>query len=191
VGFLDGVLGRRKPARPDLDTLFQVPTAALTLQAALDLVPTGRGAVAFRAPEGRAFADLAAEVRALLDAGGGPPVEVTSDGFGYTWLVVASSPPDVGQVVTELHAVNSSLEAAGFGPQLLCSLVSFRDPGERPVALVYLYKQGSFYPFAPDPADPQRRDNVLELQVRDTVGSDLRVEPDLTRWFALWGAPGL
>lgn len=189
MGFLDGVLGRRKPAPPDLDTLFQVPTAALTLQAALDVMPTGRGAVAFRAPEGRAFADLAAEVRALLDADGGPPVEVESDGFGYTWVVVRTEPPDVPSVVTDLHAVNSTLQDNGFGPQLLASLVSFRVPDDRPLGLVYLYKRGTFYPFAPVDAD--RRDNVLELQVRDLLGSDLRLEPDVTRWFAVWGAPGL
>jgi hypothetical protein len=191
VGFLDGVLGRRKRAPADLDTLFAVPAAALTLQAALDLVPTGRGAVAFRAPEGRAFADLAAEVRALLDADGGPPVRVEEDGFGYTWVVVTTQPPDVPGVVTDLHAVNVSLQDAGFGPQLLCSLLSFAGPDDRHLGLVYLYKQGTFYPFAPVAGDGQRRDNVFELQVRDALGADLPVEPDLARWFAVWGAPGL
>ena len=58
--------------------------------------------------------------------------------------------------------------------------------------MVYLFKQGTFYPFVPDlAAGQQRRDNMLELQVRDALGSDLRVEPDLGRWFAVWGAPGL
>jgi hypothetical protein len=27
--------------------------------------------------------------------------------------------------------------------------------------------------------------------VRAAVGSDLPVEPDLSRWFPVWGAPGL
>jgi hypothetical protein len=54
---------------------------------------------------------------------------------------------------------------------------------------VYLYKRGTFYPFAP--LDNERRDNALELQVRGAVGVDLKIEPDLSRWFAVWGAPGL
>jgi hypothetical protein len=54
---------------------------------------------------------------------------------------------------------------------------------------VYLYKRGTFYPFAP--LDNERRDNALELQVRGAVGVDLKIEPDLNRWFAVWGAPGL
>ena len=55
--------------------------------------------------------------------------------------------------------------------------------------MVYLFKQGSFYPFAP--ADGQTRDTVLELQIRDLLRDELAVEKDLTRWFPIWGAPGL
>ena len=71
------------------------------------------------------------------------------------------------------------------------SLVSFRDTTGRTLALVYLYKQGTFYPFAPKPGPGQQRDNLLEMQVRDLVRSDLPVEADLQRWMPVWGAPGL
>jgi hypothetical protein len=190
VGIFDSVLGRKKAVRPNLDALFALPNAAITLQVSLDMLPTGRGSVAFRAPEGRAFADVEAEVRLLLDAGGGPPVEVAADEFGFTWLVVSTDPADLPSVVTDLHAVNTSLVDAGFGPQLLCSQVSFRDPQGRALAMVYLYKRGTFYPFVPA-AGSQQRDNVLELRVRDLLAGELPVEADLTRWFAIWGAPGL
>jgi hypothetical protein len=85
--------------------------------------------------------------------------------------------------------VNSSLEAGGFGPQLLCTILSFRDSSSRRLGLVYLYKRGTFYPFAPQAGE--RRDNALELQVRGALGDDLKIEPDLSRWFPVWGAPGL
>jgi len=189
VGFLDAVLGRKKAVRPDLDALFALPNAAISLQVSLDMLPTGRGSVAFRAPEGRAFADVESDVRGLLDTGGGPPVELAADEFGFTWLVVHTDPVDLPTVVTDLHAVNTSLVDAGFGPQLLCSQVSFRDPGDRVLAMVYLYKRGTFYPFAP--VAEQQRDNVLELRVRDALAHELPWEADLTRWFAIWGAPGL
>ena len=54
---------------------------------------------------------------------------------------------------------------------------------------MYLYKRGTFYPFAPTGA--QTRDSLFERQVRDLLGSDLKIEPDLARWMPLWGAPGL
>lgn len=198
MGFLDAVLGRKKAVRPDLDALFALPNAAISLQVSLDMTPTGRGSVAFRAPEGRAFADVESEVRRLLDADGGPPVELAADDFGFTWLVVHTEPVDLPAVVTDLHAVNTSLVEAGFGPQLLCSQVSFRDPDDRALAMVYLYKRGTFYPFAPSGGAPsggapsgQQRDNVLELRVRDLLVHELPLEADLSRWFAIWGAPGL
>ncbi|HET6627954.1 MAG TPA: hypothetical protein VFG63_16295, partial [Nocardioidaceae bacterium] len=89
----------------------------------------------------------------------------------------------------DLHAVNTTLEAHGFAPGLLCSMVGFTDASGRSLGLVYLYKQGTFYPFAP--TGPQQRDNVLEIQIRDLVGNDLPVEPQLSRWMPVWGAPGL
>jgi len=194
VGFLDTILGRTKPVQPKLDDLFGLPSAAISLQAATGLTPTGSGSVCFRAVEGKTFADVQSEVRDLLgvDAGrpgGGLPVEVTRDSYGYTWLVSSHMSDEIDALVTDLHAVNSTLVDTGFGPQLLCTLVYFRDEKERRLALVYLYKRGTFYPFAP--LSGQRRDNALELQVKGAIGADLKFEQDLTRWFPVWGAPGL
>ncbi len=186
MGLFDSILGRSQPPKPDLDQLFGLPSAAITLQVSLGAVPTGAGSVAFRAPEGKAFADVVADVKQLLTATSDPDLEVTQDSFGYTWITVRA--PDIADVVNGLHAINVSIQDAGFGPQLLCSLVAF-DRDDQRFALVYLYKRGSFYPFAPV-AEPQR-DSVLELQLRDLLRDDLRVEEDLTRWFPAWGAPGL
>ncbi|MFF4614362.1 PspA-associated protein PspAB [Nonomuraea jabiensis] len=186
MGWLDALLGRSKPVKPNLDALFALPSAAVTLQAATGLVPTGLGSVAFRAAEGGAFATLERDVKELL----GERVEESRDSYGYTWLLVRRSPDALGDLVTELHAVNSSLESAGFGPSLLCSLASFQSEGDgRRLAVVYLYKRGTFYPFAPLAA--QRRDNALELQVRGALEGELPLEKDLGRWFPVWGAPGL
>ena len=189
MGFLDVILGRSKPAKPDLDRLFALSTAAVTLEAAAGFKPTGLGSVCFRSAEGSAFAQLEKDIRELLDADEGPNVEVSTDSFGYTWLLSQHDPNELEGLVTDLHAVNATLEAHGFGPQLLCPLVGFRGPDGRRLALVYLYKRGTFYPFAPQPGE--KRDNALELQIRGAVGADLPVEEDLSRWFPVWGAPGL
>jgi hypothetical protein len=190
VGFLDTLLGRTKPVPPNLDALFALPSAALTLQAATDFTPTGAGSVCFRPAEGRAFSDIEKDVRELLSMGENKtPVQVSADSYGFTWLVCRHAGDDIEGLVTDLHAVNSSLEAAGFGPQLLCTIVSFSDSSSRRLGLVYLYKRGTFYPFAPQPGE--RRDNALELQIRGAVGDDLKIETDLSRWFPVWGAPGL
>ena len=190
MGLLDALLGRTRPAPPNLDALFAVPSAAITLQAATDYVPTGTGSVCFRAAEGKAFSDIEKDVRDLLSMGQSKTaVEVTSDSYGFTWLVCKHAADDIEGLVTDLHAVNSTLEGGGFGPQLLCTIVSFRDGAGKPLGLIYLYKRGTFYPFAPEAGE--RRDNAAELQVRGVLTNDLKIEPELGRWFPVWGAPGL
>jgi hypothetical protein len=188
VGLFDSLLGRSKQAQPNLDSLFALPGAALSLEVGADIRPTGHGAVCFREAEGAPFARLKSEFTTLL--GESEPEDVR-DAYGYTWVVVRRTPDDVAALVTDLHAVNSTLESAGFGPALLCSTLGFHTASGQPVALVYLYKRGTFYPFAPVDAASQRRDSALELQVRALVGSDLPIEADVSRWFPVWGAPGV
>ncbi|HEY0474678.1 MAG TPA: hypothetical protein VGD34_23570 [Kribbella sp.] len=187
MGFLDALLGRTKPVPPNLDQLFALPSAAINLQAASGFRPTGTGSVCFKAAEGGGFATLRDQVDKLLALDNGKYTSQT-DRYGYTWLVRHTSADDVAGLVTDLHAVNSELVDAGFGTALLCTLVAFSD-GTQPLGLVYLYKQGSWYPFVP--AGPDRRDNAAELQVRSVLTDDLRIEPDLSRWFPVYGAPGL
>ncbi|WP_457809589.1 PspA-associated protein PspAB, partial [Clavibacter michiganensis] len=122
----------------------------------------------FATVEGAAFDQTHREVQALLDADAerdGRPVQLTRDDYGYSWLVSRRSPDQLPDLVNDLHAVNSAMEVNGFGPQLLCSLVGFedkRDDRDQRLALVYLYKRGTFYPFAPLPGTAERRDNPLE-----------------------------
>src|SRR5664280_1545023 len=133
-----------------------------------------------------------ADAQALLRLN--EPAEVTEfrDSCGYAWLTSMTTPDRLGDLVTALHGANSTFADAGFGPALLCSTVGFAgtvDGVPRRVALVYLYKRGAFYPFAP--VGPQRRDTAFELQLRASVEGDLKIEPDLQRWFPVWDAPGL
>ncbi|MET8164723.1 hypothetical protein ABZT34_10760 [Streptomyces sp. NPDC005329] len=200
MGLLEILLGRTKPVVPDLDQLFALPSAAVTLEAAAGFTPTGQGAVCFATVEGSAFEQTHREVQALLDADTertGPPVRLVRDDYGYSWLVSQRAPDQLPLLVNDLHAVNSAMEVNGFGPQLLCSLAGFeeqrgaaREADGRRLALVYLYKRGSFYPLCTR-SDQHKRDNALELQVAALLADDLRIEKDTSRWFPLWDAPGL
>jgi hypothetical protein len=190
VKFLDALLGRSRPKQPQLDALFGVTGAAVTLEASAGMKPTGQAAVCFKPASGQGFAAASEELKGLLELAvreAGSTVAVTDDRYGYRWVTLAD--PDMEDLVTSVHLVNSTLEQHGFGPQLLCSVFAFTagDGGGRRFHLVYLYKRGTFYPFAP--LGDERRDNELELRVKATLGGELPVEPELARWFALWGLP--
>ena len=188
MGLLDTILGRTKAVKPDLDSLFALPSAAVGLQASLGLKPTGTGSVCVKPTEGAGFAGLREQIDELLKTDN-DKYDETKDSFGYSWITRRGSADDVSELVTDLHAVNASLADAGFGPALLCTLVVFTDGTSSPIGLVYLYKRGTWYPFVPTGKD--KRDNARELQVKAMLGDDLKVEPDLSRWFPVWGAPGL
>ena len=200
---IDTLLGRTKPVKPNLDALFSLPSAAVTLQVSAGLVPSGRAGVCFKPPSGQPFADMQAEIEHLLelpedenDAGGAPSgasatthVSDVADSFGYHWILLEGS--GIDDLVTRVHVVHSSLEDAGWGTQLLCSVFGFGKGDEVAAAtsvyVVYLAKRGTFYPFAP--TGKEQRDTELELSLRATIGSDLPIEEDLARWFPLWDIP--
>jgi hypothetical protein len=68
-------------------------------------------------------------------------------------------------------------------------MVPFASASGQRFGLTYLYKQGTFYPFAP--TGDRKRDNALEIQVRGVLDGELPIEPDLSRWMAVFDAPGL
>lgn len=187
MGWWDALRGQSKPRKANLDALFALPSAALTLEASLGLRPTGVGSVCFRAAEGQAAISTQQEAGELVSVDGGPATESRLDEYGYTWLTVRAAPEDTSGLVTDLHAVNSALELQGFGTGLLCSVVGFSREGETDAFLVYLYKQGSFYPFCPGTS--RNRDALTERQIRDAVSADLPIEPDTSRWMPIWGIP--
>ena len=190
------LLGRTKPKQAKLDALFALSGAAISLEAAIGMRPSGQAAVCFKPASGASFAATATELRELLELAvkeAGSTLRLADDSYGYRWVVLGD--PELEDLVTSAHMVNSTLEEHGFGPQLLCSVFGFTvEPGSGVGAssaggcyLVYLYKRGTFYPFAPLPGE--RRDNELELRVRGALGNELPIEPELARWFALWGIP--
>lgn len=217
MGLLDTILGRSKPVRANLDALFALPGAAVTLQIAAGLVPSGKAGVCFKPPAGQPFEQMQADVEQLLamkdgdaatpgapgasgadssaaaSAAAATTVRHVGDSYGYRWIVIEGGA--IEDLVTRVHMVHSSLEDAGWSTQLLCSAFGFvpssgtdvADAVSRPLFLVYLAKRGTFYPFAPE--GKEQRDTELELRLRSTIGSDLPIEQDLSRWFPVWDLP--
>jgi hypothetical protein len=190
VKFLDTILGRTKPKPANLDALFAVPGAAITLEAAMGLTSAGSAAVCFKPASAYDFAATCTEIGQLLELSGkdtGSEVSQSEDSYGYHWIVIQD--PDVSDLVTTVHMVNSTLAERGYGNQLLASVFAFRGESGGVSYLVYLFKRGTFYPFVPEPGGGEKRDNQRELQLQGALQGEVPLEADLTRWFPIWGAP--
>jgi hypothetical protein len=213
MGIFSSIMGKTKPVQANLDALFALPSASITLQSAAGMSCSGHAGVCFKPPTGQGFEQMQAEVVSLLSMDGTGGLHQEKDSFGYQWLVVEDT--DIEQLVTRIHLVNSSLSDSGWGPQLLCSVFGLADlptsaadaasgadtesaalvgitagPGTllpSSAYLVYLFKRGTFYPFVPE--DHEHRDTEQELKLKSLVTDDLTVEADLDRWFPLWDLP--
>lgn len=149
----------------------------------------------------------------------GTQVSTQDDSYGYRWMVLSnpSGSASVEDLAVGINAVSSSIEAAGHGERLLCAVFAFKDEQGRRVYFIYNYKRGSWYPFVPkarggvagsgsstsslsasfsgtsestaQPVDAGERSTERELQLKAQLGSELPIEPELERWFPLWGIP--
>ncbi len=187
MGVRDVLFGRKKLSEPKDDRLFALTTAAVTLQVELGLKSAGTGAIAFKPQSSGEFRSAFDDVDQLVEAvaqQSGSQVERKSDEYGFDWIVVHD--PELEDLVTTVHAVSSELTAKGFGSQLLAAAFTF-DGGEHPVYWIYGFKRGAFWPFVP--IGDEKRDNATELELKAKLEQELPIEPDLTRWLALFDAP--
>jgi hypothetical protein len=188
VGLGDVLFGRKKLKGANLDKLFALSTAAITLETETSLKPAGVAAVVFKPLSAGDFMRAEADIDELLGVAArdsGSQVRRRSDSFGFQWMVIRDK--DFEDLVTTTHLVSSELVDRGFGGQLLAAMFAFRDR-DRPLYLIYGYKRGTFWPFVPT-GEEQERDNAEELRLKNVLESELPIEPDLTRWLALFDAP--
>jgi len=196
----DILTGRHQLQGPAPDKLFAISTAYVTLESEYGIAPTGTAAIVFQALATSDFESTLRDTEEVVKATGGESgtqVASQDDSYGYRWLVVRNAPgkASVEDLAVALNAVSSSMESAGYGERLLCAVFAFEEarPGagagsERPVHFIYNYKRGYWYPFVPD-AGSEQRSTERELQLKAQIGSELPIEPELERWFPLWGIP--
>jgi hypothetical protein len=211
MGLLDVILGRRKLPAPAPDRLFAISTAYVTFETQLQISSRGAAGIVFHPLQTADFLSIVRDTEQVVEAtasDAATTVESSNDPYGYRWLILRGK--DFDQLVVGINAVSGSLESGGYGDRLLCAVFSFEDEGKQPIYWIYNYKRGSFYPFVPaagtvtpgaspagaheivgdaPAASNQRRNNERELVLKAQVGSELPLEPELERWFPLWGIP--
>ncbi len=190
MGFLDSILGGRKKLKgPAPDRLFALSTAYVTLATGHGIETKGRAAIVFQPLATADFETIVTDMEEVLRGTGedtGTAVERTDDTFGYRWMIL--SDPDFEDLVVGVNVVSQALQDGGYGERILCAVFSFRDAQDKRVYWIYNYKRGAYYPFVPAGGD-QRPDSERELRLKAQIGNELPVEPELERWFPLWGIP--
>ena len=195
MGLRDILTGRHEVKGPaSEDRLFAITTAYVTLQSAHQIDPAGAAAIVFQALATSEFEGTLREMEEVVTATGSESatsVSSQNDSYGYRWMVLRNpkGKPSVEDLAVGINAVAGSIETAGHGERLLCAVFAFLDAHGQPIYFIYNYKRGHWYPFVPDPANKQQRLTERELQIKAQMASELPIEPELERWFPLWGIP--
>jgi hypothetical protein len=194
MGLLDALTGRHTVKGPAPDRLFAISTAYVTLESAHQINPTGTAAIVFQALATSEFESTLRDMEEVVRATGGDTgtaVATQDDSYGYRWMVLRNpdGAPSVEDLAVGINAVSSSIETAGHGERLLCAVFAFTDAQKRPVYFIYNYKRGHWYPFVPAPGATNERATERELQLKAQMSGELPIEPELERWFPLWGIP--
>jgi len=188
MGFFDALTGRTKLRQPTTDRLFAMSTAVLEMQDK-GLEPTGKAAIVFQPLATSDFDAIVQEMTELLALTGdetGTTITTEDDSFGYRFMILED--PEFEDLVVGLNGVNSALRDGGYADRVLCALFPFKDAQGREVHWIYNVKRATYYPFAPAGGE-QQRDNERELRLKAQLEKDLPMEPDMARWFPLWGVP--
>ena len=188
MGLFDILRGKRELKQPAADRLFAMSTAYIKLEMELELTTTGKAAIVFQPLATADFEATTAEMEELLASTGadtGTTITTSTDEHGYRWMILSDD--DAEDLVVGINAVKDALDVGGYGDRVLAAVFAFQDSKGRPVYFIYNYKRGYWYPFVP--AGKNARDGERELQVRAIIDGELKIEPELERWFPLWGIP--
>ena len=195
MGLRDILTGRHQVAGPAPDRLFAITTAYVTLSSEHQIECRGSAAIVFQALATSDFEATLRDMEEVVKATGGDSgtrVSTEDDSYGYRWMILRNPPgaPSVEDLAVGINAVSGSIETAGYGERLLCAVFAFSDTarGNAPVYFIYNYKRGFWYPFVPASGEQQRA-TERELQIKAQLASELPMEPELERWFPLWGIP--
>jgi hypothetical protein len=189
MGLFDALTGRRKIKAPAPDRLFAITTAYIQLEAEHGIRTRGSAALVFQPLATGDFERIVADMEEVLRGTGGETgsvVETSDDDIGYRWMIVRDD--DVEDLAVGINAVSDQLQLDGYAERLLCAVFAFQDAKGAPVYFIYNYKRGAWYPFVPQ-GEGQDRSVERELQMKAIVGADLPIEPEVGRWFPLWGIP--
>jgi hypothetical protein len=203
MGLRDILTGRHEVKGPAPDRLFAISTAYVALETEHQIEPAGAAAIVFQALQTSEFESTIKEMEEVVVATGGEngtKVHTEDDSFGYRWMVLRDD--SVEDLAVGINAVSGSIETAGHGERLLCAVFAFKDAKGRPVYFIYNYKRGFWYPFVPASgsggsttstrptgSSSTERATERELQLKAQMASELPIEPELERWFPLWGIP--
>ena len=183
---LGTLLGTTSLPKANLEKLFAISAASITMQSEFDQKPSPTAGICFKPVESSQFDAAKTEIEELLAFSSretGSKARLLTDEYHFTWVILED--PDFDDLVAGIHLVSQTFIEKGLGDYLLCAIFRFGD--QNLVYWIYNFKQGRYYPFIP--AFGKTRDSAAEFRIRSVMERELPIEKDVGKWYPLWGIP--
>ncbi len=196
MGLRDILTGRHQVKGPAPDRLFAITTAYVDLQAEHQIAPAGSAAIVFQALSSSEFESTLKDMEEVVTATGGDSgttVSSEDDSYGYRWMILRS-PAGRAQRRRPRRRHQRGIRARSRPPASAsgcCAPCSRFTDATETAHLLHLQLQARL--LVPvrsrPPAQREQRSTERELQLKAQIGSEMPLEPELERWFPLWGIP--
>ena len=182
-------LGRKKTVQPDLDQLFQLPAAAITLQSVAGLRAHRYRWWPFRAP-GQGLRGASRPRSRPCSTPGRSEGRVGARLVRLHVARGASRPPDVAGLVTDLQPINATLRTPVSDPPCCVRWWRSGTPRDRCWAWSTCSSRAPSIPLAPSPGATVESNPAATTSSRSRwrhrrLGPGL--QNTLARWFTVWG----
>ena len=195
MGLRDILTGRHTVKGPAPDRLFAISTAYVTLQAEHQIDPAGMAAIVFQALATSEFETTLREMEEVVTATGGESgttVASQDDSFGYRWMVAAQPPWRAERRrPRRRHQRRLQLDRDGRlrrAPAVRRVRVRGRAEAAGSTSSTTTSAATGTRSCRPR-RQPSERSTERELQLKAQMAGELPIEPELERWFPLWGIP--
>ena len=117
----------------------------------------------------------------------GSSVETKDDEFGYRWMIVRD--PDIEDLAVGVNAVSDALAVGGYNDRVLAAVFAFEDADRKPALLHLQLQARQLVPVRARAPATSSATPSASCRSRRPRGAELPFEPELERWFPLWGIP--
>lgn len=170
--------------KADPNDLIALSRVSLAVETNMNYEPCEVGGLAFSDIDDQEFEKALNEVKGVIKSN-----DDTEDAdldmkdiHGTQWIVVNDE--SIESLAANLQFGASAMESVEYSSRLLAAVLPFKNDENDYIYVIYSFRRGSFYPFAPQGLD--ERDSKIERRLSTIIEDEIDVEDDRSYWYPLW-----
>lgn len=170
--------------KADPNDLIALSRVSLAIETEMNYEPARTAALAFSDIDSTDFDKALDEVKGVIqnsDDTQDANLDI-EDIHGTQWIVVQDE--SIESLVANLQYGASAMESVKYSSRLLAAVLPFENEENNKIYVIYSFRRGKFYPFAPEGLND--RNSKIERRLSTILEDEIDVEQDKNYWYPLW-----